>query len=511
MLIKQHYKLLVLLFFIFGNYVCFAQNTNHPKREFRGVWIATVANIDWPNSNQLSASEQQDQFIYLLDQQKRDGINTVITQIRPAADAFYAKSREPWSSWLTGAQGRLPYPVYDPLQFMIEETHKRAMEFHAWFNPYRATHKSARGPVATNHITRTHPDWFFRYGGQLLFNPGLPEVRNYIVSVVMDVVRNYDIDGIHFDDYFYPYPEPNQTLQDWATFKKYPNGFTNIDDWRRNNVNLLIKMVHDSIKATKPYVKFGISPFGIWKNSVTDDDEGSLTDGGSSYYRQYADSREWIKQGWVDYMLPQVYFQIGHPKADFETLVDWWNTNNYGRHIYIGMGAYRIGSDPAWRRATHMPDELKITRSYENVQGQAWFSAKSLIRNIQGFTDTLRNNYYRYQALPPTMPWIDSIPPNAPKEFIAVQTNPGVVKLSWKAPDVAKDGGTARGYVIYRFTKNEATNILDAKHIITVVYNETSFTDTEPKPKQRYVYVITALDRLQNESVDWCVSSVLLN
>ncbi|UKJ08003.1 glycoside hydrolase family 10 protein [Solitalea lacus] len=503
-------RIVITLIFLLYLLPVKAQNNLPPKRELRGVWIATVANIDWPSSKQLSATEQQDEFKYILDQHKRTGINAIFGQVRPAADAFYAKSREPWSFWLTGQQGRAPFPLYDPLEFMIEESHKRGMEFHAWFNPYRATHTSGKGIVAPSHITKKKPEWFFNYAGQLLFNPGIPEVREYIVSVIMDVVRNYDIDGIHFDDYFYPYPEPGQYIPDWNTFKKYSNGFTTIEDWRRNNVNLLIKMVNDSIKATKPYVKFGISPFGIWKNSYQDE-EGSDTRGGASYYNQFADSRKWIEEGWVDYMLPQIYFNTGHPKADFETLTDWWANNAFGRHIYIGMGAYRIGSDPAWRKPNHMPEQIKYTRSFEDVYGQVYFSSKSLTRNIQGFTDTLRNNYYRYAALLPTMHWIDSIPPNAPQNIIAEQTNPGVVKISWEEPLPASDGDKARGYVIYRVSQTETFDINDPRKIIGIVYNQTQFVDTEPKTKQTYTYVVSSIDRMQNESTDYCVITIPVN
>ncbi|POY37014.1 glycoside hydrolase [Solitalea longa] len=491
-------------------YPASAQQNYPPKRELRGVWIATVANIDWPSTPYLSSNEQKDEFKYILDQHYRTGINTVFGQVRPNADAFYAKSREPWSYWLTGQQGRSPYPEYDPMQFMIEECHKRGMEFHAWFNPYRATHRGAKGAAAPNHITKKKPEWFFNYGGQMLFNPGLPEVREYIVSVIMDVVRNYDVDGVHFDDYFYPYPEPGQYIADWATFKKYPNGFTTIEDWRRNNVDILVKMVHDSIVAAKPKVKFGISPFGIWKNSYQDPD-GSETRGGASYYNQYADTRKWLEEGWVDYMLPQVYFNIGHPKADFETLTDWWANNSFGRHIYIGMGAYRIGTDPSWRNPKHMSDQIKFTRAYSEVSGQVYFSSKSLTRNIMGFTDTLKNNYYRYKSLPPTMPWIDSIPPNAPGHITAEQTNPGVVKLSWTQPELASDGDAARAYVIYRLAEGEIFDINDPRKIIAVVYNETSFVDTEAKTKQVYTYVVTSLDRMQNESIDQCLISIPVN
>jgi len=237
-----------------------------PKREFRSVWIATVTNIDWPSSKTLSPSAQRTEYINILNKHKLNGLNAVVTQIRPSCDAFYQSPFEPWSEWLSGTQGVAPNPFYDPLIFMIDETHKRGMEFHAWFNPYRAVVNKNSSSVSSSHVSVVHPDWIREFGNLKLLDPGLPQVREYVAKVIMDVVRRYDIDGVHFDDYFYPYPQTGVVFQDSATFSNYPNGFTNKEDWRRNNVNLLIKALSDSIKAVKPHVKFGISPFAIWKN-----------------------------------------------------------------------------------------------------------------------------------------------------------------------------------------------------------------------------------------------------
>src|SRR3546814_405031 len=252
-----------------------------PKREFRAVWVATVANIDWPSEAGLSSDTQKREFRQLLEKHHQTGMNAVIVQVRPAADAFYAKGREPWSEWLTGTQGKAPSPFYDPLQFMVQEAHSRGMEFHAWFNPYRAVFRS-NGRVDPDHITKRKPEWFFNYDGKKLFNPGISEARHYIVQVIMDVVRNYDVDGIHFDDYFYPYPARGEHIPDAALYRRYAPKGMSLEDWRRRNVNMLISELQDSIHAEKPYVKFGISPFGIWKNREQDVD-GSDTDGGSSY------------------------------------------------------------------------------------------------------------------------------------------------------------------------------------------------------------------------------------
>ncbi len=476
-------------------------DNTHPKREFRGVWIATVENIDWPSSPNLPADQQKKELIDRLDAHQKMGINAVMLQIRPAADALYAKSREPWSKWLTGKQGQAPSPAYDPLEFAITEAHKRGMELHAWFNPYRATNDGKFAALSPEHITRIRPDWFYIYGGIKLFNPGIPEVRDYIVKVFLDVVDNYDIDGVHMDDYFYPYQIDGQHINDAETFKTYGGDFDNINDWRRNNVDQLIKMLGDSIHKHKPHVKFGISPFGIWANTYQNP-EGSATHGGSSYYEQFADSRKWIKEGWVDYINPQLYWPIDDRSAAFNTLLDWWSENTYNRHLYIGMAAYRINEhrkgkfkDPA-----AMPNQIQYLRDDPRVQGSIYFSSKSLMNNPLGFTDSLKSTYYKYPALPPVMLWLDSIPPNAPRNVTTTVTNKGV-DIKWETPELAKDKEPVYGYVIYRFNGNEKVDIDDARHILRIQYdNTTSFTDVTVKRGKSYLYVVTAIDRLKNES-----------
>ncbi|WP_225975167.1 glycoside hydrolase family 10 protein [Anseongella ginsenosidimutans] len=366
-----------------------------PKRELRGVWIATVANIDWPSEQGLSTQAQKLEFTRMLDEHEKTGINALFVQVRPSADAFYAEGREPWSQWLTGEQGQAPSPFYDPLEFMIKEAHKRGMELHAWFNPYRAVFH-ANGPVAPDHITRRKPEWFFNYDGKKLFNPGIPEAREYIVQVIMDVVRNYDIDGVHFDDYFYPYPARGEHIPDAALYRRYASSGMSLDDWRRENVNLLIRELQDSINGEKPWLKFGISPFGIWKN-LDQDFNGSDTDGSSSYYNQFADSRRWLEEGWIDYIVPQIYFPFGHSRAAYDNLVLWWSENSFDKHLYIGLGAYRITE---WGNRRQMPRQLNYARKYSEVGGVVFFSSKSLIRNPLGFADSLQANYFHYPALP---------------------------------------------------------------------------------------------------------------
>lgn len=472
-----------------------------PKREFRGVWIATVGNIDWPSSPGLSTDQQKKEMTDRLDAHQQEGINAIMFQVRPAADAFYAKGREPWSKWLTGKQGQAPNPFYDPLEFAITEAHKRGMELHAWFNPYRATTDNKFYALSPEHITRIKPEWFFVYGGIKLFNPGIPEVRDYLVKVFLDVVDNYDIDGVHLDDYFYPDQISGQYINDAETFKQYPNGFDNIKDWRRNNVDLLIKMLSDSIHKHKPRVKFGISPFGVWANHYQND-EGSDTHGGASYYELYADSRKWIKEGWLDYINPQIYWPIDDRSVPFNKLLDWWSDNAYNHHLYIGMAAYRINERKVvkFKNPAEMPNEIKYLRNNPRVQGSVYFSSNSLLRNPLGFTDSLKETYYRYPALPPPMLWLDSIPPNAPRNVTTLAVN-GHVNLKWEPPFEAKDKEPVYGYVIYRFEGTEKVNLTDPRHIIHIQYNsDTFYQDNTAQKGKTYLYVVTALDRLKNES-----------
>lgn len=501
-------SLFFLTIFLLGFSIVKAQPKNtasperlEPKREFRGVWIATVGNIDWPSAPGLSVDRQKSELINRLTAHQQSGINAVMLQVRPAADAFYAKSREPWSKWLTGKQGQAPAPNYDPLAFAITEAHKRGIELHAWFNPYRATNDGQFALLSPEHITRQKPEWFFTYGGIKLFNPGIPEVRDYIVKVFLDVVDNYDIDGVHLDDYFYPYQIDGQHINDAAAFKQYGKNFTELSAWRRHNVDTLIKTLSDSIHKHKPHVKFGISPFGIWSNKAQNV-EGSDTHGGSSYNELFADSRKWVKEGWVDYINPQLYWPIDDRSAAFNKLLDWWSDNTYNRHLYIGMAAYRINErrkgkfkDPA-----QMPDQVKYLRGNARVQGSVYFSSNSLLNDPLGFTDSLKETYYRHPSLPPLMLWLDSIPPNAPRDLTAIRRDKAV-EINWQTPLPARDKEPVYGYVIYRFMGDEAVNLADPKYILHIEYtNSTYYRDETAQKGKDYLYVVTAIDRLKNES-----------
>lgn len=472
-----------------------------PKREFRGVWIATVDNIDWPSQKNLKPEKQREEFKALLDFHRGNGLNAVFVQVRAAGDAFYAKSAEPWSEWLTGRQGKEPVPFYDPLEFMIEESHSRGLEFHAWLNLNRLVHKSSVS-VSQYNLCYLKPEWVLEYDGYKLFDFGIPEVRDFIVESVVNVVRNYDVDGIHFDDYFYPYQVAGKTLRDDGTFRTYGKGFSNKADWRRDNVDKLIKAVHDGIQQTNARVKFGVSPFGVWRNK-RDTPEGSETFGGmTSYDHLYADARKWLREGWLDYIVPQVYFSFGFGRVPYANLVDWWTENAFGKHLYIGHAAYRVGAedvDRNWNSKVELPNQLRFLRE-KGALGSAFFSSRSLKRNTYGITDSLRNEFYRLPALVPTMPWKDNIPPQPPLNLRAEINENDVLELEWDTPEAARDNEKPWYYVLYRFDADERPANHDPAKIKGIAYKGNKITDPDARPGGRYQYFLTAVDRLHNES-----------
>jgi uncharacterized lipoprotein YddW (UPF0748 family) len=380
---------------------------SQPEYEFRAAWIATVDNIDWPTRGNYDTEKQKQEFIDLLDMHKKNGMNAVIVQVRPATDAFYPSQYEPWSEWLTGKQGRPPSPYYDPLEFMVSETHKRGMEFHAWCNPYRAEHSIGRSSIATSHITRLFPKWFLSYGGKRYFDPGNPEAQKHVVNVIRDIVKRYDIDGMHFDDYFYPYRVAGKEFPDDLSYKNSGSELSK-DDWRRSNVDSIIFKLSRAIKEEKPHVKFGISPFGVWRNSDKDSLGSATKAGVTNYDDLYANVLLWLKEGWIDYVAPQLYWEIGHKAAPYEVLVDWWSKNTYGKHCYIGLGIYRAGSNSAWKDVTLLPRQITMMRSYPEIQGAIYFSSKSFVNNPNGWCDSLQNNYYKTPAMVPPMPWLNN-------------------------------------------------------------------------------------------------------
>ena len=473
-----------------------------PKYEFRGVWVASVENIDWPSKKGLPVDSQKAEFTRLLDMHQRNGMNAVVVQVRPAADAFYASPYEPWSEWLTGIQGEAPSPYYDPLEFMIEETHKRGMEFHAWCNPYRAVHTIGKSSVAPDHVTRQHPDWFVRFEKTIYFDPGIPEVQQYVTKIVTDIVRRYDIDALHFDDYFYPYDiveggPAGKDFPDNRSFARYGGGLSK-GDWRRANVDSVIVRISKAIKDVKPHCKFGISPFAIWRNS-SKDPEGSETQAGvSDYDNLYADILLWLRNGWIDYVVPQVYFEFSHAHAPYGVLVDWWARHTYGRQCFIGLAPFLAGSRPAWRDSTQLTRQIKVLRSYPSIQGAVYFSSKSFETNPNGWSDSLQNNYYNYPALIPPMPWIDSVKPHPPKFHMESNTKESTVSAFFEKGD---PGDTLRGFAIYESDSAGLTEGEPAGSFIA--YDPVAeFTVRVPAEKKGppHFYFVTAISRTNVES-----------
>jgi uncharacterized lipoprotein YddW (UPF0748 family) len=474
-----------------------------PKYEFRAAWIATVDNIDWPDRGDYDPASQRASFIRLLDMHKRNGMNAVIVQIRPATDAFYPSPYEPWSEWLTGQQGKAPQPFYDPLKFMIEETHKRGMEFHAWCNPYRAVFNIRKSSIAPNHITKTHPEWFLTYGDQKFFDPGNKDAQDFVVNVIRDIVKRYDVDAIHFDDYFYPYRIAGKEFPDNASYARYGNGMSR-DDWRRSNVDSIILKLSHAIKEEDPYCQFGISPFGVWRNKSRDP-EGSETDAGQTNYDDlYADILLWLKEGWIDYVAPQLYWEFGHPRAAYEVLLKWWNDHTYGRHCYIGLGIFKAGVNSTWRDKTLLPRQIAALREQPDIQGAIYFSSKSFVNNPNGWCDSLQQDYYNTPALIPPMPWLagDS---NRVLEKPLVKldsrhtTKEKGLKIEISAP---ADTIKARAFVIYEFNLNDTMNDKnDGRNIFKIVPagNGTASLELPPIPPDKW-YAISYIDRANDES-----------
>jgi uncharacterized lipoprotein YddW (UPF0748 family) len=476
------------------------------------MWIASVVNIDWPSKQGLDADILKAEYRGWLDLAQRQNHNAVIVQVRPAADAFWPSPHEPWSEWITGVRGK--DPGWDPLAFLVEETHKRNLEFHAWFNPYRVSMPAPNGAgadinkLAPNHPVRQHPEWAIAYpvnaaGSRLYYDPGIPEVRKFVENAIMDAVTRYDIDGVHFDDYFYPYPAAGQDFADDHTWAKYGAGFANRGDWRRDNINKLIQEMDQRIHAAKPWVKFGVSPFGIWRNKATDP-LGSETGGMQSYDAIYADTRTWIKQGWLDYVVPQVYWNIGLEVADYAKLVPWWSEVVTGTDVqlYIGQADYKIGTSGAWLDPAEMSKHFVFNRDYPQVQGNVHFSAKDVRADRLGAVSQYAREHYSRPALPPTMPQLGRRPMFFPAITGAKRTADGVA-LSW-TPLLSGTGpyGKVTSYAVYRFdgaARPHACDFNSGRNLLTTVRGK-SFTDTTAQPGKVYTYYVTTLDRVWNES-----------
>lgn len=492
-------KMLLLM----AGFFCFFQTVtaqNPPKREFRGAWVASYFGIDWPNRNQ-TPQQQCNAFVAIANRYQQTGITTMYVQVRSQSDALYPSQIEPWGFYLTPLKvgGNQPSEAWDPMQFMIEECHKRGIEFHAWLNPFRAIGNVVNAQYfSPDHVYNQHPDWMLAHNAERIMNPGLPQVRERINNVVMEIVNNYDVDGIHFDDYFYP---NNTTFNDDLAFNADPRGFTNRADWRRDNINLLIKAVSENIKVAKPWVEFGVSPSGIWRNGG----EGSATSGLQHYVSLYADSRKWLQEGWVDYLCPQVYWYIGQPGADYKVLIPWWNNNAFGRLIYIGMAGYKVGTAGQGLFTTdrqQVPNQIRMNRNtaYPNIHGQAIYNTSSLVKNNLNFSDSIQQHFYNVPALQPLMPWIDATPP-LPAQNLQATYADGKVQLTWSnPPETIVELDKVKQQVIYR-SENADMDLEDAANILAITPTAVfSFEDLTAEAGKVYYYRVTTVDRLANES-----------
>lgn len=472
---------------------CFGQAQN--KREFRGAWIQCVNG----QFQGLGSQRIKQMLTSQLNELQRDGGNAIIFQVRAECDALYASPYEPWSRFLTGQQGLAPQPFWDPLEWMVKECHKRGMELHAWINPFRAKTKST-STLASNHIAILHPERVFSYDGQFILNPGQAVNREFICRIATDIVKRYDIDGFHIDDYFYPYPVAGSMIPDDKEYAESRNGINNRDDWRRYNVNLFIKQLSDSIHSVKPWVKFGVSPFGIYRNKANAPLIGSETRGLQNYDDLYADVLLWVNNGWVDYSVPQLYWQIGHPTADYATLIRWWNRHASHRPLYIGESVERSVSTPDLTnpQKNQQTAKFELHKQMQNVKGTVLWYAKAVTDNMGNYGTMLREHYWRNPALQPQMTFIDDKAPKKPKKVKPVWTSDGYI-LFWKAPKAKKWYDVVTKYVIYRFKKDEKIDIENPNCIVTITDN-TFYKLPYDKGVEKYVYVVTSLDRMSNES-----------
>lgn len=475
----KHNRILVLattLLCLLGGIL--SGEARNPKREFRGAWLHVIFQGQYRNQ---TTEQNKAYLIRQLDSLQGAGVNAVLFQVRPQADALYPSQLEPWSRFLTD-NGAAPEPFWDPLQFMIDESHARGMELHAWLNPYRVTSNS-RQTLSEGHIYHSHPERFIKYDGKLYFDPGLPENREFIGKVVDDIVARYDVDGIHFDDYFYPYPVAGKEFGDDASYARYGEGMDR-GDWRRKNVDLLIEDLEKRIHAAKPWVRFGVSPFGIWRNKSTDP-RGSETSGLQNYDALFADVLLWEQEGWIDYVLPQLYWELDHPRASTRILADWWAANSgRNRHLYIGQDVNKT------MQKNELAEKVAISRRHETIQGNCWWPGYSISKNIGGVADSLAANQQSSIALVPEYPWLSEGRPAA-VENVAIAADG---TITWSAPAPQNKADDAVKFVVYRFADLDSID-LDNSEAIVAVTPEKQFRAPEAG-----VYVVTALSRVNAES-----------
>lgn len=480
-------------------------SAQYKKHEMRAAWIATVANIDWPSQRNLTTIQQRAELIQILDSLRALNFNAVVFQIRPTADALYYSTLEPWSHWLSGKQGNRTAAFYDPLAFIIEEAHKRFIDVHVWLNPYRVTNSDNLDVLSKDHHFFRERNIFVKYGGKYYYDPGYDETRRFLNRVVEDIVSRYDIDAIHFDDYFYPYKVNGADFPDEKSFAENPRGFlrSEKDAWRRNNVDLVISELQQTIKSIKPWVEFGISPFGVWRNKSVDPRGSDTQAGVQNYDDLHADILKWLQEGSIDYVVPQLYWEIGKKVADYRILAKWWSENSFGRNLYIGLYATKLGTKNApeeWRKGNELMRQLRLNTNHPQIDGAMFFSAKGILNNLQGLNDSLRNTFYKYPALTPINRNIAGFASAHPQNLRIVRDGLQAY-LTW---DRVHDEGAkkVRYYVVYAFKGKVPGNINNPEFIVTrTTDNFINLRHLDKRFQGSHTFVVTSVNRFKHESI----------
>ncbi|HLS27210.1 MAG TPA: family 10 glycosylhydrolase [Opitutales bacterium] len=482
------FSLLSILIFLLGSEVrASVDEVPEIPREFRAVWIATVANIDWPSNQNLSTEEQKAELIELLDLAAATNLNAVIFQVRPMFDALYQSDLEPWSEYLTGKMGQAPEPYYDPLAFIVEEAHKRGLELHAWFNPYRARYGSAKSEISENHVSQTHPEIVRQYGNFLWADPAEEQTKRMTLDVILDVAKRYDVDGVHIDDYFYPYRSygGGADFPDDGPWKEYQEagGDLSRSDWRRQHVNDFVERFYREVKEQSPLVKVGISPFGIWRPGHPEGIAGM-----DQYEALYADAKLWLNEGWVDYYTPQLYWEMAREQQSYVRLLEWWVQQNHeNRHMWPGNHTNRISNSNSSWDPEEINNQIAATRAQEGATGNVHFSGRAFKRNHQNVIDRLRSGPYAEQALVPASPWLKETPPEKPILSLEADDSSGGFIANWESGD-SEDPFL---WVIYLKENDEwSWQILPAKSDENRKFNVGNATEI----------AVSAIDRAGNES-----------
>lgn len=473
--------------------------SENPKREFRGAWLHIIGQTQYMNTQQKGSAQLKAYISDQIDRLHRTGCNAVIFQVRPTADAAYISDLEPWSSWITGKRGVAPAPLWDPLEYAIEEAHKRGMELHAWLNPYRVT-SSPKEVLPSDHISNKYPERFFKYDGKIFFDPAYQENRDFICEIVKDITTRYDVDAIHIDDYFYPYPVAGKKIPDESSYAKFGGGMK-LEDWRRHNVDLLIEQMNTTIKKTKPWVRFGVSPFGIWRNKKTDP-RGSDSNGLQNYDGLYADVLLWAKNGWVDYLAPQLYWTLDFKAAPSRHLAHWWNDNSHGVDLFIGQDVQRTmnNADPTTGDSNELATKVKLSRDLPNIKGNVWWHGYWVTGNMKGVADSLAYVHQNTVALPPAYGNQKELP--APVKNLRMTKKEGKTYIEWESEKQQNKATDQVKYIIYSFLEDEPIDLDNVEAIMMMTprkeYLVSEDDDEEAVAGMRFA--VTALDRNNRES-----------